>query len=281
MLSQHSLNKVSNYSGLFASILLHAAALIFILHHPFEEIKPAENKSIKMALESFDMPQAKAEVSTAPEIAETLMIPEPTPPAPPPPPPPEVKPPEPKPIPPEPKPEPKPKPKKEPKPEPKPKPKPKPEPKKQEEVAQPQPTPPVQAPQPTQPATTTQTSSASSSMHNLPPNGANRAAAPVSKIGELNLANSAGDENFAKIVNAIKKHQKYPKNAQKMRHQGVVEVRFLLKQNGSVEDIKVIKSSGYSSLDDGAIENVERASQDFPTLNNSYYVSIPISFKLR
>ncbi|MCD8212957.1 MAG: TonB family protein [Campylobacter sp.] len=280
MQSQHSLNKISNYSGLFVSIILHASALIFLLHHPFEEIKPSENKAIKIALESFDIPEAKAEISTAPEIAETLMIPEPTPPAPPPPPPPpEVKPPEPKPIPPEPKEEPK---KIEPKTEDKPKPKPVPEPKREpkpqkaQEVVQ-QPTPP---PTQTIPSTST-SSSASDSMHNLPPNGAQRAAAPVSKIGELNLANSAGDENFAKIVSAIKKHQKYPKNAQKMRHQGIVEVRFLLKKDGLVEDIKVTKSSGYSSLDEGAVENVERASKDFPILNNSYYISIPISFRLR
>ena len=115
---------------------------------------------------------------------------------------------------------------------------------------------------------------------NLPPNGAQKAAAPATQIGELNLANSAGDENFAKIVAAIKKHQKYPKNAAKMRHQGVVEVRFLLKQDGSVSDVKVLKSSGYSSLDEGALQNVERASKDFPTLQKDYYISIPISFKL-
>ena len=116
---KQSLSKISNYSGLAVSAIVHVAAAYFLLSHNFSEIKIGEQKPIKIALNSFTpVPQ-----TSAPQIAEQVLIPEPTPPAPPPPPEP-------------PKPEPKPEPKIEPKPLPKPEPKkiekPKPEPKKVE-----------------------------------------------------------------------------------------------------------------------------------------------------
>ncbi|QCD52036.1 energy transducer TonB [Campylobacter sp. RM16192] len=102
----------------------------------------------------------------------------------------------------------------------------------------------------------------------------------TSKIEEFNLANSAGDERFSKMQAAIKKHQKYPKRAVKMKHQGVVEISFLFKTNGSVDDIKIIKSSGYDSLDEAAIETIRRAFKDFPMLDKDYIIKIPMSYKL-
>ncbi len=122
MQSKQSLSKISNYSGLAVSAIVHVAAAYFLLSHNFSEIKIGEQKPIKIALNSFTpVPQ-----TSAPQISEQVMIPEPTPPAPPPPPEP-------------PKPEPKPEPKVEPKPLPKPEPKkiekPKPEPKKVEKKA--------------------------------------------------------------------------------------------------------------------------------------------------
>ena len=276
MQSKQSLSKISNYSGLAVSAIVHVAAAYFLLSHNFSEIKIGEQKPIKIALNSFTpVPQ-----TTAPQISEQVMIPEPTPPAPPPPPEP-------------PKPEPKPEPKIEPKPLPKPEPKkiekPKPEPKKVEKKPLPKPEPrpepkiePKVEPKPdiTAPAPTATPAPVVNT--NLPANNKSIAAAPAQKVAqELNLSNAQSDEDFSKVIAAVKKHKSYPNNARRMKHQGVVEVRFLLKTDGSIDELKVTKSSGFESLDNGALENVKKASSEFPKPKEARYLRFPIAFTLR
>ena len=276
MQSKQSLSKISNYSGLAVSAIVHVAAAYFLLSHNFSEIKIGEQKPIKIALNSFTpVPQ-----TTAPQISEQVMIPEPTPPAPPPPPEP-------------PKPEPKPEPKVEPKPLPKPEPKkiekPKPEPKKVEKkpLSKPEPRPepkiePKVEPKPaiTAPAPTATPAPVVNS--NLPANNKSIASAPAQKVAqELNLSNAQSDEDFSKVIAAVKKHKSYPNNARRMKHQGVVEVRFLLKTDGSIDELKVTKSSGFESLDNGALENVKKASSEFPKPKEARYLRFPIAFTLR
>ena len=266
MQSKQSLSKISNYSGLAVSAIVHVAAAYFLLSHNFSEIKIGEQKPIKIALNSFTpVPQ-----TTAPQISEQVMIPEPTPPAPPPPPEPPK---------PEPKPEPKVEPKPLPKPEPKkvekkplPKPEPRPEPKIEPKV---EPKPDITAPAPT-------ATPAPAVNSNLPANNKSIAAAPAQKVAqELNLSNAQSDEDFSKVIAAVKKHKSYPNNARRMKHQGVVEVRFLLKTDGSIDELKVTKSSGFESLDNGALENVKKASSEFPKPKEARYLRFPIAFTLR
>ena len=253
MQSKQSLSKISNYSGLAVSAIVHVAAAYFLLSHNFSEIKIGEQKPIKIALNSFTpVPQ-----TTAPQISEQVMIPEPTPPAPPPPPQP-------------PKPEPKPEPKVEPKPLPKPEPRP--EPKIEPKV---EPKPAITAPAPT-------ATPAPAVNSNLPANNKSIASAPAQKVAqELNLSNAQSDEDFSKVIAAVKKHKSYPNNARRMKHQGVVEVRFLLKTDGSIDELKVTKSSGFESLDNGALENVKKASSEFPKPKEARYLRFPIAFTLR
>ena len=260
MQSKQSLSKISNYSGLAVSAIVHAVAAYFLLSHNFSEIKIGEQKPIKIALNSFTpVPQ-----TTAPQISEQVMIPEPTPPAPPPPPEP-----------------PKPEPKKieKPKPEPKKvekkplsKPEPRPEPKIEPKV---EPKPSIAAPAPT-------ATPAPAVNSNLPANNKSIASAPAQKVAqELNLSNAQSDEDFSKVIAAVKKHKSYPNNARRMKHQGVVEVRFLLKTDGSIDELKVTKSSGFESLDNGALENVKKASSEFPKPKEARYLRFPIAFTLR
>ena len=260
MQSKQSLSKISNYSGLAVSAIVHVAAAYFLLSHNFSEIKIGEQKPIKIALNSFTpVPQ-----TTAPQISEQVLIPEPTPPAPPPPPEP-----------------PKPEPKKieRPKPEPKkvekkplPKPEPRPEPKTEPKV---EPQPAITAPAPI-------ATPAPAVNSNLPANNKSIAAAPAQKVAqELNLSNAQSDEDFSKVIAAVKKHKSYPNNARRMKHQGVVEVRFLLKTDGSIDELKVTKSSGFESLDKGAIENILKASSEFPKPKEDRYLRFPIAFTLR
>ena len=231
MQSKQSLSKISNYSGLAVSAIVHVAAAYFLLSHNFSEIKIGEQKPIKIALNSFTpVPQ-----TSAPQISEQVLIPEPTPPAPPPEPP---------------KPEPKPEPKIEPKPA-------------------------ITAPAPIAPPAPAVNS-------NLPANNKSIAAAPAQKVAqELNLSNAQSDEDFSKVIAAVKKHKSYPNNARRMKHQGVVEVRFLLKKDGSIDELKVTKSSGFESLDNGALENVKKASSEFPKPKEARYLRFPIAFTLR
>ena len=272
MQSKQSLSKISNYSGLAVSAIVHVAVAYFLLSHNFSEIKIGEQKPIKIALNSFTpVPQ-----TSAPQISEQVMIPEPIPPAPPPPPEP-------------PKPEPKPEPKIEPKPLPKPEPKkiekPKAEPKKVEKKPLPKPEPrpePKVEPTPavTAPAPTATPAPVVNS--NLPANNKSIAAAPAQKVAqELNLSNAQSDEDFSKVIAAVKKHKNYPNNARRMKHQGVVEVRFLLKTDGSIDELKVTKSSGFELLDNGALENVKKASSEFPKPKEARYLRFPIAFTLR
>ncbi len=276
MQSKQSLSKISNYSGLAVSAIVHVAAAYFLLSHNFSEIKIGEQKPIKIALNSFTpVPQ-----TSAPQISEQVMIPEPTPPAPPPPPEP-------------PKPEPKPEPKVEPKPLPKPEPKkiekPKPEPKKVEKKPLPKPEPrpepkiePKVEPKPAITAPAPAATPAPVVNSNLPANNKSIASAPAQKVAqELNLSNAQSDEDFSKVIAAVKKHKNYPNNARRMKHQGVVEVRFLLKTDGSIDELKVTKSSGFESLDNGALENVKKASSEFPKPKEARYLRFPIAFTLR
>nr|WP_314522702.1 energy transducer TonB [uncultured Campylobacter sp.] len=158
------------------------------------------------------------------------------------------------------------------KPKPKPKPTPKPvktpEPEPQVVQAPPTPAPPTPTPPAPQPSP-----APSKTSSNLPPSGAET-------VGEFNFATSAGDERFSKIQRAIQKHHKYPKRAQKMRHQGVVEVSFVFKKDGSVRDVKVIKSSGFETLDEAAVELINRAAPDFPTLDRDYVIKIPVKYNI-
>ena len=276
MQSKQSLSKISNYSGLAVSAIVHVAAAYFLLSHNFSEIKIGEQKPIKIALNSFTpVPQ-----TTAPQISEQVMIPEPTPPAPPPPPQP-------------PKPEPKPEPKVEPKPLPKPEPKkiekPKAEPKKVEKKPLPKPEPrpepkiePKVEPKPAITAPAPAATPAPVVNSNLPANNKSIASAPAQKVAqELNLSNAQSDEDFSKVIAAVKKHKSYPNNARRMKHQGVVEVRFLLKTDGSIDELKVTKSSGFESLDNGALENVKKASSEFPKPKEARYLRFPIAFTLK
>ena len=276
MQSKQSLSKISNYSGLAVSAIVHVAAAYFLLSHNFSEIKIGEQKPIKIALNSFTpVPQ-----TTAPQISEQVMIPEPTPPAPPP---------EPEPPKPEPKPEPKVEPKPLPKPEPKKIEKPKPEPKKVEKKPLPKPEPrpepkiePKVEPKPAITAPAPAATPAPVVNSNLPANNKSIASAPAQKVAqELNLSNAQSDEDFSKVIAAVKKHKSYPNNARRMKHQGVVEVRFLLKTDGSIDELKVTKSSGFESLDNGALENVKKASSEFPKPKEARYLRFPIAFTLR
>ena len=86
-------------------------------------------------------------------------------------------------------------------------------------------------------------------------------------------------EHYAYIRNLIMKHLKYPQIAKKMGWKGKVVVSFLIKENGSVENSKIIAGSGYDVLDKNVLSVIKEV-QPFPRPPVKAELIIPITYKL-
>jgi periplasmic protein TonB len=86
-------------------------------------------------------------------------------------------------------------------------------------------------------------------------------------------------EHFAYIRDIIEKNLVYPPVAQRMGWTGKVIVFFNVGKDGRVKDIRIIKSSGYTILDENVIETIRKV-QPFPGPPTSVDVKIPLSFGL-
>lgn len=64
---------------------------------------------------------------------------------------------------------------------------------------------------------------------------------------------------FSKLKRKIKMVWKYPETARVKGLQGTLTLRFTLNGDGSLRDVKVVQSSGYQILDEGAVEAVKKA----------------------
>lgn len=83
----------------------------------------------------------------------------------------------------------------------------------------------------------------------------------------------------------ISKHKRYPSQARDRRVEGVVTVSFSLDGTGHVTNVRVLKGSGSTLLDDEALEILKRADplpappeQSLETARN---LSLPIQFNIR
>lgn len=101
----------------------------------------------------------------------------------------------------------------------------------------------------------------------------------IPKIAQL----TQGKDNhpiLKEIQKAIQQAQSYPRQAKKMRMQGTVKVEFLWKENKTLADLKIIKSSGYDLLDKSAVESIRKASAFFPSYESDLRIILPISYSL-
>lgn len=85
--------------------------------------------------------------------------------------------------------------------------------------------------------------------------------------------------NFGYIRDLIVKNLKYPYTARQMGWKGSVTVGFVILENGTVETLRVIKSSGHDLLDERVVKTV-RALQPFPRPPTRAEVVVPIAFRL-
>ncbi len=98
--------------------------------------------------------------------------------------------------------------------------------------------------------------------------------------------NPAAQQGYLSIVKTrISRAKKYPRSARKEGVVGTAIVRFVIKLNGKVEDIQLIKSSGDERLDEEAMKMLKKASP-FPAIPKDVSLepldlTLPIEFKLK
>lgn len=86
-------------------------------------------------------------------------------------------------------------------------------------------------------------------------------------------------EHFRYIRDLIMKHLTYPLLARKMGWKGQVTVSFIICEKGTVEQIRIIKSSGYRILDEN-VESTIREVQPFPKPPVRAEIIIPVVYRL-
>jgi len=94
------------------------------------------------------------------------------------------------------------------------------------------------------------------------------------------LAGKYRAEHFAYIKQIIEQNISYPKRAQRMGWSGRVVVSFDVLKNGHVQDIRIVKSSGYEILDSNLVETIRKA-EPFPRPPVSVTLNMPITYQLR
>jgi len=86
-------------------------------------------------------------------------------------------------------------------------------------------------------------------------------------------------EHFRYIRDLIMKNLTYPLLARKMGWKGQVTVSFIICEKGTVERIRIIKSSGYKILDEN-VESTIREVQPFPKPPVRAEIIIPVVYRL-
>lgn len=89
------------------------------------------------------------------------------------------------------------------------------------------------------------------------------------------------DAHLGEIRSLLLQNLKYPANARRLKMQGEVRVAFTLNADGSVENIKVIESSGFDVLDEDAMKLIEKTASRFPKPTKSVRINAPLGYVLR
>lgn len=88
------------------------------------------------------------------------------------------------------------------------------------------------------------------------------------------------EAQFSIISKLVREHLEYPYLARRMGWEGEVLLFFRLTPTGEIEELKVLKSSGFEVLDKSAVNAVKRASKHFPRPKQIVLIKLPIQFKL-
>ena len=88
------------------------------------------------------------------------------------------------------------------------------------------------------------------------------------------------EENLQVIREVVQRYMSYPPIARRMGWEGTVVISFVLTPEGSIENERVEKSSGYELLDRNALRVVRLASGEFPRPQRDVRVVLPIVYRL-
>ncbi len=100
-------------------------------------------------------------------------------------------------------------------------------------------------------------------------------------VPSVNVEKEFMDAHLGEIRALLIQNLRYPRNAQRLKMQGEVRISFRLKSDGSVENIEVVKSSGFEILDEDAKALIKNTAPQFPKPSKSISLSIPLSYLLR
>lgn len=87
-------------------------------------------------------------------------------------------------------------------------------------------------------------------------------------------------ENFAYIRELVTRKLVYPPLARRMNWSGKTVVSFILRQDGSVQHLKVLESSSHQVLDKTALETVQSVAP-FPKPPVTAEIVLPVHFKMQ
>ena len=85
--------------------------------------------------------------------------------------------------------------------------------------------------------------------------------------------------HFIYIKKIIEKNISYPTMARRMGWQGKVVVSFVVCQNGAVENLQVVESSGYAQLDKNALETIRQV-EPFPSPPVRVKLVLPVTYRM-
>lgn len=93
------------------------------------------------------------------------------------------------------------------------------------------------------------------------------------------------DAWYGQIVMQLERHKSYPPAARAHREKGVVELAFSIDRDGRLLSSRIVKSSGYATLDAETLATVRRA-QPFPVPptgvdGRHFDFTVPVEFKIR
>lgn len=85
------------------------------------------------------------------------------------------------------------------------------------------------------------------------------------------------------LMSYIAKYKTYPRIAERLKQQGMVYPKIRITKDGKLKDVVISKSSGFSSLDQGAINLIKSLAPFKPlpeNLEEEYTITIPIEYIL-
>lgn len=110
------------------------------------------------------------------------------------------------------------------------------------------------------------------------------------ELATIEAVKSSGDENKkARYINEVRKliikNKKYPRIAQRLKQEGVVELSFKIEKSNKIKDLEIVEASSFESLNQAALEAVESidlAELEFPKDLPSDWLEIqlPMQFDL-